>query len=121
MRIVKDPFTGDLLLSLNDFERSQIKDKGLIRISMKDNFFGSLKVLWEDISSILTQEIKIIQNTKGEKKEMKTYLINEEQRQEVLKYMWTRPYGEVHRLMEIILKLQENKNEPEQKSEKKKV
>jgi len=45
-------------------------------------------------------------NTKGEK-EMKTYLINEEQRQEVLKYMWTRPYGEVHRLMEIILKLQE--------------
>ena len=30
---------------------------------------------------------------------MKTYSINEEQRQEVLKYMWTRPYGEVVKLM----------------------
>jgi len=68
MRIVKDPFTGDLLLSLNDFERSQIKDKGLIRISMKDNFFGALKVLWEDISSILTQEIKTIQTQKEKKR-----------------------------------------------------
>jgi len=68
MRIVKDPFTGDLLLSLNDFEKSQIKDKGLIRISMKDNFFGALKVLWEDISSILTQEIKTIQTQKEKKR-----------------------------------------------------
>jgi hypothetical protein len=52
---------------------------------------------------------------------MKTYLINEEQRQEVLKYMWTRPYGEVHRLMEVVLKLEENKNESGQKQETKKV
>jgi len=55
-------------LSLNDFEKSQIKDKGLIRISMKDNFFGALKVLWEDISSILTQEIKTIQTQKEKKR-----------------------------------------------------
>ena len=68
MRIVKDPFTGDLLLSLNDFERNQIKDKGFIKISMKDNFFGTLKVLWEDISSIITQEIKTIQTQKEKKR-----------------------------------------------------
>jgi hypothetical protein len=52
---------------------------------------------------------------------MKNYLINEEQRQEVLKYMWTRPFGEVHRLMEVVLKLQESKNESGQKQETKKV
>jgi hypothetical protein len=68
MRIVKDPFTGDLLLSLNDFERNQINDKGLIKISMKDNFFGALKVLWEDISSIITEEIKTIQTQKEKKR-----------------------------------------------------
>ena len=52
---------------------------------------------------------------------MKTYLINEEQRQEVLKYMWTRPYGEVYKLMEVVLKLEENKNESGQEQETKKV
>jgi len=52
---------------------------------------------------------------------MKTYSINEEQRQEVLKYMWTRPYGEVYKLMEVVLKLEENKNESGQKQETKKV
>ncbi len=35
---------------------------------MKDNFFGALKVLWEDISSILTQEIKTIQTQKEKKR-----------------------------------------------------
>jgi len=52
---------------------------------------------------------------------MKTYSINEEQRQEVLKYMWTRPYGEVYKLMEVVLKLEENKNEFGQEQETKKV
>jgi|TARA_R100000541_G_scaffold9653_1_gene17399 hypothetical protein len=52
---------------------------------------------------------------------MKTYSINEEQRQEVLKYMWTRPYGEVYKLMEVVLKLEENKNESGQEQETKKV
>tara|TARA_R110002124_G_C8712044_1_gene494996 strand:- start:125 stop:283 length:159 start_codon:yes stop_codon:yes gene_type:complete len=52
---------------------------------------------------------------------MKTYSINEEQRQEILKYMWTRPYGEVYKLMEVVLKLEENKNESGQKQETKKV
>lgn len=68
MRIVKDPFTGDLLLSLDAFERKQMKDKGYIKISIKDNFFGALKVLWEDISSIITQEIKTIQTQKEKKR-----------------------------------------------------
>ena len=52
---------------------------------------------------------------------MKSYLISEEQRQEVLKYMWTRPYGEVYKLMEVVLKLEENKNEFGQEQETKKV
>jgi|TARA_B110000211_G_scaffold68964_1_gene79643 hypothetical protein len=52
---------------------------------------------------------------------MKTYSINEEQRQEILKYMWTRPYGEVYKLMEVVLKLEENKNEFGQEQETKKV
>lgn len=52
---------------------------------------------------------------------MKTYLISEEERQEVLKYMWTRPYGEVFRLMEILLKLQERKDERVEEPSKKKV
>jgi hypothetical protein len=42
---------------------------------------------------------------------MKNYLINEEQRQEVLKYLWTKPYGEVFRIMEIMLKLERGKDE----------
>lgn len=52
---------------------------------------------------------------------MKNFLISEEQRQELLKYMWTRPYGEVYRLMEILLKLQERKDERMEESSKKKV
>jgi len=52
---------------------------------------------------------------------MKTYLISEEERQEVLKYIWTRPYGEVFRLMEILLKLQERKDERVEEPSKKKV
>jgi len=52
---------------------------------------------------------------------MKTYSISEEERQEVLKYMWTRPYGEVFRLMEILLKLQERKDERVEEPSKKKV
>ena len=52
---------------------------------------------------------------------MTTYLISEEERQEVLKYMWTRPYGEVFRLMEILLKLQERKDERVEEPSKKKV
>jgi len=53
---------------------------------------------------------------------MKTYLISEEVRQEVLKYLWTRPYGEVFRVMDTLLKLEERKeSDRTQESDKKKV
>jgi hypothetical protein len=52
---------------------------------------------------------------------MKNYLISEEQRQEVLKYLWTRPYGEVYRIMETILRLGERKDDGLAESSKKKV
>ena len=52
---------------------------------------------------------------------MKNYLINEEQRQEVLKYLWTKPYGEVYRIMVIMLKLEGRKDERLEESNKKKV
>ena len=61
MRIIKDPFTGDLLLSLDSFESKQAKDKGYIKISTKTNFFGYLKILHDDLSAIITEELRNIQ------------------------------------------------------------
>ena len=61
MRILKDPFTGDLLLSLDTFESKQVKDKGYVRISTKGNFFGYLKILYDDLSEIITEELRNIQ------------------------------------------------------------
>ena len=61
MRIIKDPFTGDLLLSINTFESKQVKDKGYIKISTGISFFGSLKLLHDDLSAIITEELKNIQ------------------------------------------------------------
>jgi len=53
---------------------------------------------------------------------MKTYLISEDIRQEVLKYLWTRPYGEVFRIMDSLLKLEERKEDDRtQESDKKKI
>ncbi len=61
MRIIKDPFTGDLLMSLDSFESKQVKDKGYIKISTKTNFFGYLKILHDDLSAIITEELRNIQ------------------------------------------------------------
>ena len=61
MRIIKDPLTGDLLLSLDSFESKQVKDKGYIKISTKTNFFGYLKILHDDLSAIITEELRNIQ------------------------------------------------------------
>ena len=60
MRIIKDPFTGDLLLSLDSFESKQVKDKGYIKISTRTNFFGYLKILHDDLSAIITEELRNI-------------------------------------------------------------
>ncbi len=68
MRIVKDPFTGELLLSLDNFESKQVRDKGYVKISNHSSFFGSLRLLYEDLSTIITEELRNIQ-LKKEKKE----------------------------------------------------
>jgi|TARA_R110001583_G_scaffold54212_1_gene166307 hypothetical protein len=67
MRIIKDPFTGELLLSLDSFESKQVKEKGYVKISTTNNYFGSLRLLYEDLSTILTEELRTIQ-IKQEKK-----------------------------------------------------
>ena len=71
MRILKDPFTGDLLLSLDTFESRQVKDKGYVKISTKTNFFGYLKVLHDDLSAIITEELRNIQLQKEKQKDAK--------------------------------------------------
>ena len=71
MRIIKDPFTGDLLLSLDSFESKQVKDKGYIKISTKTNFFGYLKILHDDLSAIITEELRNIQLNKEKTKNAK--------------------------------------------------
>jgi hypothetical protein len=68
MRILKDPFTGDLLLSLDTFESRQVKDKGYVKISTKGNFFGYLKILHDDLSAIITEELSNIRLHKEKQK-----------------------------------------------------
>ena len=69
MRILKDPFTGDLLLSLDTFESRQVKDKGYVKISTKGNFFGYLKILHDDLSAIITEELSNIRLHKEKQKD----------------------------------------------------
>ena len=71
MRIVKDPFTGELLLSLDNFESKQVRDKGYVKISTKTNFFGYLKVLHDDLSAIITEELRNIQLHKEKQQHVK--------------------------------------------------
>ena len=71
MRILKDPFTGDLLLSLDTFESKQVKDKGYVKISTKGNFIGYLKILHDDLSAIITEELRNIQSHKEKKEHAK--------------------------------------------------
>ena len=71
MRVVKDPFTGDLLLSLDSFESKQVKDKGYVKISTTNNYFGSLRVFYEDLSTILTEELRTIQTLQEKKRHEK--------------------------------------------------
>ena len=43
------------------------------------------------------------------------YKLSEEQRKQLLQYMWTRPYGEVHQMIAILASLQpavDKKDEP---------
>ncbi len=58
-------------MSLDSFESKQVKDKGYIKISTKTNFFGYLKILHDDLSAIITEELRNIQLNKEKTKNAK--------------------------------------------------
>jgi len=58
-------------LSLDSFESKQVKDKGYVKISTTNNYFGSLRVLYEDLSTILTEELRTIQTLQEKKRHEK--------------------------------------------------
>ena len=48
-----------------------LKDKGYIKISTKTNFFGYLKILHDDLSAIITEELRNIHLHKEKTKDAK--------------------------------------------------
>ena len=58
-------------MSLDTFESKQVKDKGYVKISTKTNFFGYLKVLHDDLSAIITEELRNIQTQKEKSRDAK--------------------------------------------------
>ena len=52
---------------------------------------------------------------------MEKFVINKDQRKELLKYMWTRPYGEVAGLIAILAGLQPAENKKDNGKDKKDV
>lgn len=52
---------------------------------------------------------------------MKTYLLTSDVLQSTLRYLFTRPYAEVHNLIEVLAKLEENKDGIRPEPDKKKV
>jgi hypothetical protein len=79
MRIVKDPFTGELLLSLDTFESKQVRDKGFVKISNHSSFFGSLRLLYMftrpygEVHTLITglAQLQETSNESGQKQETK--------------------------------------------------
>lgn len=63
MRIVKDPFTGKLLVSLDAFEMKNAKEKSVFEIT-----YANLKVFFDDIYSIINTEIDKIEKEKEKKR-----------------------------------------------------
>tara|TARA_B100000073_G_scaffold104807_1_gene84033 strand:+ start:221 stop:433 length:213 start_codon:yes stop_codon:yes gene_type:complete len=63
MRIIKDPFTGKLLISLDAFEMKNVKEKSVFEIT-----YSSLKIFFDDIYSLINVEVDKIIKEK-EKKE----------------------------------------------------
>ncbi len=63
MRIIKDPFTGKLLVSLDAFEMKNAKDKSVFEIT-----YANLKVFFDDIYSIINTEIDKIEKEKEKKR-----------------------------------------------------
>ena len=58
-------------MSLDSFESKQVKDKGYVKISTKTNFFGYLKILHDDLSAIITEELRSIQLNKEKQEHAK--------------------------------------------------
>ena len=52
---------------------------------------------------------------------MEKFIITREQRKEILKYMWTRPYGEVAALIAVLAGLQPTESKKDNGKEKKDV
>ena len=63
MRIIKDPFTGKLLISLDAFEMKNVKEKSVFEIT-----YSNLKIFFDDIYSLINVEVDKIIKEK-EKKE----------------------------------------------------
>ena len=63
MRIIKDPFTGKLLVSLDAFEMKNAKDKSVFEIT-----YANLKVFFDDIYNIINTEIDKIEKEKEKKR-----------------------------------------------------
>jgi|TARA_R100001244_G_scaffold131654_1_gene105265 hypothetical protein len=52
---------------------------------------------------------------------MEKFIITRDQRKEILKYMWTRPYGEVAALIAVLAGLQPTESKKDNGKEKKDV
>ena len=52
---------------------------------------------------------------------MEKFIITKDQRKEILKYMWTRPYGEVAALIAVLAGLQPTESKKDNGKEKKDV
>lgn len=66
MRIIKDPFTGKLLVSLDAFEMKNAKEKSVFEIT-----YTNLKVFFDDIYNIINTEIDKIEKEKEKKRNEK--------------------------------------------------
>jgi hypothetical protein len=63
MRIIKDPFTGKLLVSLDAFEMKNAREKSVFETS-----YANLKVFFDDIYAIVNSEIEKIKIEKERKR-----------------------------------------------------
>ena len=63
MRIIKGPFTGKLLVSLDAFEMKNAREKSVFEIT-----YANLKVFFDDIYNIINTEIEKIEKEKEKKR-----------------------------------------------------
>ena len=63
MRIVRDPFTGTLLVSLDAFELKQSREKSVFETS-----YANIKVFFDDIYQIIDTQINKIEKEEERKR-----------------------------------------------------